>query len=171
MKQALYAGLVFGVVPVQTTILHVVSLGGVRPDLCLIVTCLAGFLAGELEGMFLGLMLGFVQDLFSAGGGWLNMASKGAIGLLAGLAAKHLTRVSPKVILATLFGLSCLSSLIFLIGLRVGEGLIDELRMVRSVLLPQAVLDATLGTSLYWLIAWRVRMTETARGLLPGGGL
>lgn len=171
MKQTLYAALVLAVVPIQTTILHIIGLGGVRPDLCLIVTCLAGFLAGELEGVFLGLALGFVQDLFSAGGGWLNMASKGAIGFLAGLAARHLTHASPKAILATLFGLSCLSGLIFLVGLRVGEGLADELRMVRAVLLPQAVLDAALGTGLYWLIAWRVRTAEAAGGLPAGDGL
>lgn len=162
MKPALYAGLVLGLVPVQMTVLHHVSLGGIRPDLCLIASCLVGFLFGELEGMLLGLLLGFVQDFFSAGELWLNMVTKGTIGLLAGLAVRYLAYTTPMAILGTILGLSCLSGTVFLLAVRTGGGLAEAVLAVRSVLIPQAAFDAVLGAGLYWLIADRVR---TAAGM------
>ena len=58
MKFVVYALLAMVVVPLQTTLLHYVSILGVRPDLGLIAACLVGFLGGELDGLILGLILG-----------------------------------------------------------------------------------------------------------------
>jgi cell shape-determining protein MreD len=67
VKQALYLGLILGLVPLQVTGLQYASIAGIRPDLTLIATFLIGFLSGEIEGLLMGLLLGCVQDLFSAG--------------------------------------------------------------------------------------------------------
>jgi len=163
VKQMLYAGLVFGLVPVQTTVLHYASIGGMRPDLCLVTACLVGFLAGEFEGMMLGLALGFMQDLFSAGELWLNMVTKGSIGLLAGLAGRYLANATPVAMLATMLGLSILSGTVFLVSVRTGQGLADAFLAVRSVMLPQAVLDAAVGVGVYWLIVSRGRPDQATQ--------
>ena len=167
MKRALYAGLVLGLVPIQTTVLQYASIGGIRPDLCLIAVCLVGFVAGEREGMLLGFALGLIQDLFSAGDPGLNLVTKGLIGFLAGLVGKLLANVTPVAMLATLLGLSVVSGTVFLMAVRVGEGLADLFFVTRSVLLPQALFDAAVGTGAYWLIARRGQ-TDQATQEKPG---
>lgn len=168
MKQALYAGLLLGLVPIQTTVLDHVSISGIRPDLCLIAACLVGFFAGERDGMVLGFALGFVQDLFSAGELWLNLVTKGLIGFLAGLVGRLLANATPAAMLATLLGLSVVSGTIFLMAVRVGESLADLFYVVRAVLLPQALFDAAVGTGAYWLIARHGRTQDaTQEGPTP----
>ena len=77
MRLLLYAVLVLTVVPIQTTLLNHVNILDVRPDLGLIVVCLVGFFGGELDGLLLGIILGWSQDLLSAGELWVNVVSKG----------------------------------------------------------------------------------------------
>ncbi len=55
MKASVYAILLLCLVPIQSVLLPHVSLWGVKPDLGLVVVCLAGLLAGELEGLLVGL--------------------------------------------------------------------------------------------------------------------
>lgn len=157
MKLALYAGLVLGMVPVQTTLLQYVSVAGIRPDLCLVAACLVGFLTGELEGFLVGLALGFMQGLFSAGDLWLNVMTKGAIGLLAGMAGRQVTNATPMTLLVTVVGLSVLSGLVFLFFTRSGEGPVEYLLTIQSVLVPETALNAVVGASAAWLIARRAR--------------
>lgn len=146
--------------PLQTTWLQHASIAGVRPDLCLIAVGLIGLLAGEVEGMMFGLALGFMQDLFSAGEPGLNLLTKGAIGLLAGLAGKRLGNSSLRSVLVVMLLLSLLSGLVFLVVTRAGQGMIEMLRAVGSVLLPQTALDVVLAALLFWLLAGRSRAEQ-----------
>lgn len=160
--------LIISVVPIQTTMLEHVSLGGVRPDLCLVAACLIGFTAGEVEGMLIGLALGFVEDLFSAGDSWLNTISKGLFGLLSGLTARHLASPTPLAFTWTLVSLSLLSGLLFAVW-SLGMGtLSDSLVSVRSVIIPQAAFDAAVGAVAYWWVTSRGRRKPLLReGFVP----
>lgn len=160
MKPALYAGLVIGIVPVQATLSQHIGFAGIRPDLCLVAVCLVGFLTGELEGLLVGLALGVVQGLFSAGDLWLNAMTKGVIGLLAGLAGRHVTNPTSTSWLVALVGLSVLSGFICLFSARSGGGLLEHLLAMRSLLLPETFLNTVVGAGAYWLIAGRVRRDE-----------
>ncbi len=155
MKPALYMTLVLGVVPLQTSLLHYFSLGGVRPDLCLVAAALIGFLAGPVEGMSVGIALGFTQDLFSAGALGLNLIAKGAVGILAGLAGRHVTNATMATFVATMVSLSLLENLVFLFVVRWGGELGDRLSALPSILLPETLLNAALGAMLYWLFTFR----------------
>lgn len=162
MKAALYLGLILGLVPFQTTVLELARIGPVRPDLCLVAVVLVGVFAGELEGLLMGLALGFVQDLFSAGDAWLNLALKGAAGVVAGLTGRHVANATPLTILALMGGLSAASGLIVLSRGREALGL-GALTVYGPGWLGQAACDALICTGLYWLIAGRVRL-ERASG-------
>ena len=109
MKFVVYALLAMVVVPLQTTLLHYVSILGVRPDLGLIAACLVGFLGGELDGLILGLILGCFQDMLSAGELWINVVTKGGAGFLAGMAGRHMAHITPAVLTVGLVVISCLS--------------------------------------------------------------
>lgn len=155
MKPAIYLLLVLGLVPAQTSLLPQWDILGVRPDLCLVAACLIGLLNGGIEGLLMGLTLGFVQDLFSAGGWGLNLATKGAAGLGAGLLARQMAHPTPRAAGLAVLGLSLGSAALFLLAVKVGKGLAIPLLTVGTVALPQALLDATLGAGLYWLLTMR----------------
>lgn len=157
MKVWLYAGLAVGLVPVQTTVLEHASVAGARPDLCLIAASLIGLFGGPVEGVLMGAWLGFEQDLFSAGEAWVNMMTKAAIGLVAGLAGRYLVHATPVTVLPLLLGLSVCSGIAFLLA---GAGGRDVLGAVRLVLLPQAAFDTAASVALYWVLAERFRKDE-----------
>lgn len=157
MKYAWYIGLFLLVVPVQTTVLEAASVGGIRPDLCLVTAVLVGLTVGPLEGLLMGLGLGFVQDLFSAGPFGLNLLIKGVSGCLAGLTTRYMANATLTTALFVILGLSVLSGIAFLLSGRAGENLSDLFFSLGAVLLPQAGYDAVVGVGIYSLLPWRLR--------------
>ncbi len=158
MKPLLYLGLAVGLIPIQTTVLDHLSVAGVRPDLCLIAVSLIGFFGGLAEGVLMGVLLGFEQDLFSAGDAWVNVITKAVIGLSGGLVGRYVARVTPVTVMPMLLGLSVCSSMAFMF---VGAGGQSTLAAVRSVLLPQALLDGAIGVAAYWLLAERFKKDDS----------
>ena len=59
MKIWIYIALILTVIPLQTTLLHHVTILDVRPDLGLVVVCLVGFFGGEVDGLLIGFILGW----------------------------------------------------------------------------------------------------------------
>ncbi len=165
MKYVWYIGCFLAVVPVQTTVLDAVSVGGIRPDLCLVTAVLVGLTLGPVGGLSMGLGLGFVQDLFSAGPFGLNLVLKGVAGCLAGLTSRYMAGTTPPTVLLATLGLSVLSGLAMLLSGRAGEHLADVFYSLGFVLVPQAIYDAVLALGLYALLGWRLRRVESRERL------
>jgi len=160
MKSLLYLTLAVGLVPVQVTVLEHASVGGIRPDLCVVAISLIGLFGRMTDGVGMGLLLGLQQDLFSAGDGWTNALAKAAVGLIAGVAGHYLTRATLVSAGAVLAGLSLASGVVFLIT---GAGQHEEaLAVAQSVLLPEAALDTVLGITLYWVLAKKLLKQDDA---------
>ena len=149
MKFWVYLGLCFLLVPLQTTILGRANMMLVEPDVVLVAVCLIGLLTDELEGAWMGILLGFIQDLFSAGVAFPNLVTKGVLGILAGLIGRQIVQVSSLVVSMTVILLSSLSGLAFLYLAR-GHALWDAVLAVPTLLLPQALLDAILAIGVFW---------------------
>ncbi len=49
---------------IQVTLGRTISIGGIKPNLLIILPVLFGFLQGSKEGMFVGFFSGFMYDLF-----------------------------------------------------------------------------------------------------------
>jgi hypothetical protein len=158
MKPLLYAAVVFLLPPVQSLLLGSVGVIGAGPDLCLLAVCLAGFFAGEVDGILLGLAVGMVQDSLSAGDQWLNMATKGAAGLFAGLVGRHLAGATPGAMILPIAGMSLASCLVFMGASGVGKPLTDLLSSLR-IATPELIFDTLLGVGAYWLLSQRLRLT------------
>jgi hypothetical protein len=152
MKALVIAGLIAGLIPVQSALLPHMTLWGVMPDLGLIVVCLAGLFAGELEGLLVGLAVGWIMGLFSAADLTVGMITKGTVGYLAGVAGRHIVDVTPAVLVLGLLAASCVSGLLTALVLTLNEQQ-DLWWALKTVVLPQAVLDGAVGGALYWL-AW-----------------
>jgi hypothetical protein len=163
MKILFYAALVLVVVPLQATLLSHVTILDMRPDVGLIAVCLVGFFGGELDGLLLGIILGWSQDLLSAGEFWVNVVSKGGAGFLAGLAGRHLAHITPTVLLIGLAAISCVSSLAFVYSMKISDWDMVWHAMYSKVFI-QATLDAAVGTAAYWLFMRR----SAAEAVLAG---
>jgi cell shape-determining protein MreD len=148
MKILLYLALMLLIVPLQTTLLSNVSVLGVRPDLALIAVCLVGFFGGELDGLLLGVVLGWSQDLLSAGEVGVNLISKGGAGFLAGLAGRHLAHITLPVLAIGLAAISCVSSLVFVYTMNISDWDLSWPAMPSRIVI-QGMLDAALGTAAY----------------------
>jgi hypothetical protein len=157
MKTLVMAGLIAGLIPVQSVLLPHMVVWGVMPDLGLIVVCLAGLFGGELEGLLVGLAVGWVMGLFSAADLTAGMVTKGTVGYLAGVAGRHIVYVSPGVLVLGLLAASGVSGLLTALVLTLN----DQQSLwwaLKTVVLPQAVLDGAVGGLLYWLAWSRLNM-------------
>lgn len=108
----------------QTSVLEVVSVAGIVPDLVMLIVVINGFLLGPREGAFLGYIGGIVEDLFLGEYIGLNAISKLAAGYLAGVAGERLYKenmlvASGVTFFATSAGLLVNYLLLFYLGLHV----------------------------------------------------
>ena len=159
MKVLLYFAVIVGVVPIQSVLLPHISLWGVKPDLGFVAVCLVGLIAGELDGLLVGLAIGWAMSLFSAQDLITDAVLKGAVGFVAGLAGRQVVYLSPLVFVAGLLVVSCLAGLItpFVLKLSVQQ---DWWWAVWTIVLPQACLDAVLGGAIYWFMWNRLNIEQ-----------
>ncbi len=157
MNALLYLILIAGLVPIQAILLPYLSVWDVKPDLGLIAVCLVGLFGGELEGLLVGLALGWVMSLFSAGDLAYSMVTKGGAGFIAGFAGRQVAHITPVVLVMGLLVTSCVAGLIMAFSLKPHEEQ-DLWWALRAIVLPQACFDAVVGGALYWLVWSRLNV-------------
>jgi len=72
-------------IPVQTLLLETIKIGGVKPDIGLVLAYLIGLGWGRNRGLLFGFLLGGFQDFFSTGLVGPHFLFKGLIGFGTGL--------------------------------------------------------------------------------------
>ena len=159
MKGLIYCAVIVGLVPVQSVLLQHISLWGVKPDLGLVAVCLIGLIGGELDGLLVGLALGWAMSLFSAQDLISSVVMKGAVGFLAGFAGRQVVYLSPVVLVMGLLIVSCLAGLVAPFALKLSAQQ-DLWWAVWTVVLPQACLDAVIGGVIYWLMWSRLNIEQ-----------
>lgn len=90
-----WAAAALGLIVLQTTLGGATGVLGLHPDLLLLSVLLVGMRRGETTGAFWGILLGFIQDVFSAGVPGLNLFSKGLVGFTAGALRDQLDCENP----------------------------------------------------------------------------
>ena len=154
MKLLFYLILVLLLVPVQTTLLPHLSVWNIKPDLGLVAAALVGLFAAELEGLLVGLAIGWVLSLFSAGELWLSLLTNGGIGLLAGFLGRQVSQVTAISLGAGLLLVSLASGLFAAMSFK-GFDMSQMWWMVQSIVFPQACFDGVMGAGFYWLLSRR----------------
>ena len=154
MKFLFYLILVLLLVPVQTTLLPHLSVWNVKPDLGLVASALVGLFAGELEGLVVGLAIGWVLSLFSAGPIWLILLTNGGVGLLAGFVGRQLSHVTAITLGVGLLLVSLTSGLFAAMSFK-DLDMSHMWWMVESIVFPQACFDGVVGAGFYWLLSRR----------------
>ncbi len=163
MKILVYGCIIAALIAVHTTVLSYVSVWDVKPDVGLVAVCFIGLLAGEFEGLIVGLILGWGMSLFSAADLAAGMVAKGTVGFLAGLAGRQMAQVTPVVLVSGLVVASALSNGITLWSLKPNEQQ-DLWWALRTIVVPQACFDAVVGGLCYWLIWSRLNLDRLAEG-------
>jgi hypothetical protein len=160
MKVLFFALLIALLVPVQAILLPYLSVWDVKPDLGLVAVFLIGLLGGELEGLAVGLALGWIMSLFSAENLAYSMLTKGGIGFLSGLAGRQIAHMTPAVLVLGLLIASSVAGLAMASSLRLTEEQ-DLWWALRTIVLPQACFDAIVGGALYWLARNRLNIERS----------
>ena len=145
MKFFVYTVIVLFVIPFQVTIIHSFPIGGRVPDVILVIVFLTGLWRGQIEATALGLVLGFLQDIFSGTMGWVNLMTKPLIGLSVGIFCQARISLTPWVISILLMITSFIYGLIVLLFLRVSPSQVDFWSAVRVVIFPQTLYDVVFG--------------------------
>ncbi|NLT95618.1 MAG: rod shape-determining protein MreD [Clostridia bacterium] len=132
----------------ETTLFNELIVAGVKPDLILIIVILYALFNGPRQGAFVGLTLGFLEDLFQAKYFGLNAATKFITGLLAGFLEKRMYKDNFFVPVLVLFTGSLVHTLLyFLFSNLVGYQI--ETEKLWRVILPFAVYNTCFCPFIY----------------------
>ena len=154
MKFVIYLILVLLLVPLQTTLLPHLSVWNVKPDLGLVAAVLVGLFAGELEGLLVGLAIGWILSLFSAGELWLSLLTNGGAGLLAGFLGRQVSQMTSVSLGLGLLLVSLVSGAFAALNFQHFDGS-QVWWMIESIVFPQACFDGVVGGALYWILSQR----------------
>ena len=159
MKFLFYLILVLLLVPLQTTLLPHLSIWNIKPDSGLVAAALVGLFAGELEGLLVGLAIGWILNLFSAGELWLSLLTNGGVGILAGFLGRQLSQVTSLSMGAGLLLVSLASGLLAAMSFR-NLDVSQIWWMIESIVLPQACFDGAVGAGLFWVLSQWFHVTR-----------
>lgn len=120
MMPVIWGLLLVLVLVIQATLLPLIAVNGIRPDLLLIIVVSSALLLGKEQGVGLGFFAGLLQDLASGNIFGLNVLSKMLTGYLSGIMERKVFKENVllpvlAVVLATAFNsIVVLATLVFL---------------------------------------------------------
>jgi len=85
MKILLKGAIIVVALLIQITLVNLITILGLKPDLILVVVVIFSLLKGEKEGTISGFASGLLQDIFSTGLLGINALAKTVIGFICGI--------------------------------------------------------------------------------------
>ena len=156
MKTLILFVVMVAAMSLQSTVIPVLSIGGVRPDLVLVVVVSAALTAGRETGLICGVFGGLLQDLLSVGPFGYNTLSKMLLGFLVGLYERKVNQGSlllPLLAVAAATVGAAVLSVVFLLAY-------GQERQIASLLvqvLPATAYHILLAVPIHFLIVWLIR--------------
>ena len=154
----IYLVLIFSL---QTTLLDLFSIGGITPDLALILTVYCATLLRGNGGIAMGFGLGFVQDCLSGGVLGINTLSKSLIGFTFSTLKSKLVVEGFVPVAAFLFVSSIFDGLVFYIASLILFKSGTPLAVLFPNLLVFAIYNALIGPILFYFMDknknWMIR--------------
>jgi hypothetical protein len=106
-----------------------------------------------------GLAIGWVLSLFSAGELWLSLLTNGGVGLLAGFLGRQVSQMTSVALGLGLLLVSLASGVFAALNFQHLDGS-QMWWMIESIVFPQACFDGVVGGGLYWLLSRRFDVTR-----------
>jgi rod shape-determining protein MreD len=92
-----------GCFALQTTLMPVIAIAGIHPDLLMVALFFLAVRAGQMTGVWAGFFLGLAQDMYSPSILGQNALSKAVAGFFAGIFNDKVMRIDPLIHLVFLF--------------------------------------------------------------------
>jgi len=149
LRFLVFAGIVLPALVVQVTLIDLIQVWGVKPDLVVVLIAINGFLRGTREGAFSGFAAGLLKDLV-AGNFWGVGALSGLVaGYAAGFAESRLFKDNRVIVLGLVWLTSFLGQLVSYILLSLaGMGLSPAVAIIK-IIIPVSTYNALLGALVY----------------------
>lgn len=154
MKVLTWFGVMLLAVSLQSTMIPVIAVGGVRPDLVLVIVVSAALADGRETGVLCGIFGGVLQDLLSVGPFGVNTLTKMIVGLIVGI-YEH--KVNKKNLLLPLVAVSAGTltamavNMAFLFGYGQSEAILTILTRVPPALAYHLLLIIPIHMAILWL--------------------
>ena len=136
---------------IQTTVLSFIRVGGVQPDLVLLVVIFNAFLRGSREGAFLGFLAGLFQDILIGNYIGFNALAKMGAGYMVGFAESKLFKDNIFVLVAVSFLATLISQIIYYTLLSVLDVMVPPFWALFRIMLPVSLYNTILAPIFYKL--------------------
>lgn len=154
MRMFIWGLLLLTALVLQATLVPLIAVQGVRPDLLLLAVVSSGLLLGKEHGVGIGFFAGLLQDLASGNVFGVNVLSKMASGYIAGLLERKVFKENIllpilAIVLATLFNGAITILLMLIFGHKLD--LLSAAMSVAETALYNAILAAPMHRLVYSL--------------------
>lgn len=124
MKNLIWLGVIVAAVIIQSTLLPLIAIKGIYPDMLLIIVVSYALLSGQEKGVGMGFFAGLLQDLAFGSIFGINTLSKLATGYIFGLAERkvfkeHVLLPVAATAVATVFNGLVIIMVLFMFGYKV----------------------------------------------------
>ncbi len=139
----------------QTTVVELISLGPIRPDLVIIVLVAISLRHGSVVGLYCGFMIGLAQDVYAIQTLGANALAKSLIGFMAGLADQRVVKITPGAMIFFLALAFCAHDFVLALAGGVGMGVMFWERS-----LPAGLYTVLAGALVYYLIPSSAKLEQ-----------
>jgi rod shape-determining protein MreD len=154
-----------GMALLQSTVVPVLSIVGVKPSLVLLLVVAWSIVRGGADGAIWGFVGGLALDLLSGGPWGVSTLALTVVGLLAGLAEVNLSRNNLLFPTALTFGASLLYDLLCVAVLSLAGWRVPLLDTLLVTILPTAILNVLLSFAVLPLMIGLNRLVGGGRQL------
>ncbi|MCK9419899.1 MAG: rod shape-determining protein MreD [Nitrospirae bacterium] len=152
MKPLVYFTILLLIIPVQASLLAPLSLGGIKPDLALVLLYIIGLLTGPSEAALAGMAIGLAQDIGSASFIGFSGLTRGLIGFSAGLLGRRVLDLTSRSNSIFVAAFSLLEGIFIAFFLQMFYGSVPFFSLLAGRILPQALYTGLLGAVVLKLI-------------------
>ena len=163
MKSLVYFTILLLIIPVQAVLLEPLSLGGIKPDLALVLVYIIGLLTGPTEAALAGMAIGLVQDIGSASFIGFSGLTRGLIGFSAGLLGRRVLDLASRSNSIFVAAFSLLEGIFIAFFLQMFYGSVPVVSLMAGRILPRALYTGVLGAVLLKLIVRKDVMSVLVR--------
>ncbi len=163
MKPLVYFTILLLIIPVQASLIDSLSLGGIKPDLALVLLYIIGLLTGPTEAALAGMAIGLVQDVGSASFIGFSGLTRGLIGFSAGLLGRRVLDLASRSNSIFVAVFSLLEGIFIAFFLQMFYGSVPVVSLMAGRILPRALYTGVLGAVLLKLIVRKDVMSVLVR--------
>ncbi|MGC1454381.1 MAG: rod shape-determining protein MreD [Nitrospirota bacterium] len=163
MKPLVYFTILLLIIPVQASLIDSLSLGGIKPDLALVLLYIIGLLTGPTEAALAGMAIGLVQDVGSASFIGFSGLTRGLIGFSAGLLGRRVLDLASRSNSIFVAAFSLLEGIFIAFFLQMFYGSVPVVSLMAGRILPRALYTGVLGAVLLKLIVRKDVMSVLVR--------